>query len=84
MLLLYLKLEPLKTIILILKHRISLQGYQLLHGVKGKTLKSGCGFYLKSGIKFKPRKDLNISFFDENNEFQSCWIEVLMKTNQIF
>ena len=34
-------------------------------------------FYLKSGIKFKPRKDLGISYFDENNEFQSCWIEIL-------
>ena len=54
-----------------------LQGYQLFHGVKGKTLKSGCGFYLKSGTKFKPRKDLDISYFDENNEFQSCWIETL-------
>ena len=31
-----------------------LQGHQLFHGVKGKTLKSGCGFYLKSGIKIKP------------------------------
>ena len=53
------------------------EGYQLLHGVKGKTLKSSCGFYLKSGIKFKLRKDLDISYFDENNEFQSCWIEIL-------
>ena len=54
-----------------------LQGYQLFHGVKGKTLKSGRGFYLKPGIKFKPRKDLDISYFDENNEFESCWIEIL-------
>ena len=38
---------------------------------KGKTLKISCGFYLKSGIKFKPRNDLDISYFDENNEFQS-------------
>ena len=46
-----------------------LQGYQLFHGVKKKTIKSGYGFYLKSGIKFKPRKDLDMSYFDENTEF---------------
>ena len=54
-----------------------LQGYQLFHGIKGKALKSGCGSYLKSGTKFKPRKDFDISYFDENNELQSCWIEIL-------
>ena len=36
-----------------------LQGYTLFHDVKGKTLKGSCGFYLKPGIKFKPKKELD-------------------------
>ena len=75
MLLLCLKLGPLKTTSLF--EAPYFQSYQLFHGVKGKPIKSGCGFYLKSGIKFKPRKDLDISYFDKNNEFQSCWVEIL-------
>ena len=38
----------------------SLQGYQPYHGIKGKALKSGCGFHLKSGKKSKPGMDLEI------------------------
>ena len=41
-----------------------------LKGIKGKTLKSGCGFYIRDDIRYKIRSDLNISYFDEDNEFQ--------------
>ena len=41
----------------------TLEGYQNYHGVKGKSLKSGCVFYVKEGINFKPRKDLDINLF---------------------
>ena len=54
----------------------TLEGYQNYHGVKGKPLKSGCGFYVKEGINFKPRKDLEITYSDEDNEFQCSWIEL--------
>ena len=38
----------------------TLEGYQNYHRVKGKSLKSGCRFYVKEGRNFKPRKDLEI------------------------
>ena len=54
-------------------------GYQKFYGTEGHTLKSGCGFYVKKGLKFTPRKDLDISFADDKNEYQSCWIEILLE-----
>ena len=29
-------------------------------------MKSGCGFFVKEGLKFKTRKDLDISYSDED------------------
>ena len=52
--------------------------YQKFHGTEGHTLKSGCGFYIKEGIRFTPRKDLDITFADDKNDYQSCWIKVLL------
>ena len=57
---------------------IYITGYQKFHGTEGHTLKSGCGFYIKEGIRFTPRKDLDISFADDKNEYQSCWIKLLL------
>ena len=51
--------------------------YQTYHGSKGHTLKSGCGFYIKNGLKLQQRTDLDLSIIDKNNEFQSCWIEII-------
>ena len=53
------------------------EGYQNYHGNEESSVKSGCGFYVKKGIKFKPWKDLDIVYHDTDNEFQSTWIEVL-------
>ena len=30
-------------------------------------------------LKFKSRRDLDLAFHDGDNEFQSCWIEILNK-----
>ena len=54
-----------------------LEGYRNLHGNRGSSVKSGCGFYDKEGINFKPKKDLDIVYHDADNEFQSTWIEIL-------
>ena len=43
-----------------------------LSTIKGKIIKSDCGFYLRLGIKSKPKKHLDMSYFDKNNEFQLC------------
>ena len=53
-------------------------GYQKFHGTEGHILQSGCGFYIKEGIRFTPRTDLGISFADDKNEYQSCWIKILL------
>ena len=62
-----------------------LEGYQNYHGNRGSSIKSGYGFYVKEGIKFKPREDLDIAYHDTDNRFQSTWIEILNanKTNII-
>ena len=56
-----------------------LDNYQNYSGTKGTTIKSGCGVYVKLGLKSVIRQDLNISFYDVNNEFQSHWIEIYNK-----
>ena len=54
-----------------------LSQYQEYKGTKGNSLKSGCGMYIKNGVKFLERNDLCLSFYDDNNEFQSFWIEIV-------
>ena len=34
-------------------------------------------YYVKEGIKFKLRKDLDIACHDTDNEFKFTWIEIL-------
>ena len=45
------------------------------------TTKNGCEFYVKKGLKFKSRRELDLTYYDDENEFQSCWIEILNKKN---
>ena len=53
--------------------------YQDYTGTTGKTIKSGCGFYVSDKIKYISRKDLDISYCDDNNEYQFKWIEISNK-----
>ena len=55
----------------------TLHGYKSYCGTPGTTIKSGCGLYIKDSLKKIDRKDLNISFCDEDNEFQFKWIEIV-------
>ena len=54
-----------------------LSGYQPYYGSPGKTIKSGCGFYISEKLKFLPRTDLDVSFSDDHEEFQTTWIEII-------
>ena len=54
-----------------------LRNYQPFYDTQRTTTKSGCGFYVKKGLKFKSRKDLDLIYHDGENEFQSYWIEIL-------
>lgn len=56
--------------------------YQPLHGVKETTTKSRCRFCIKEGLKYIPRKDLDVMFCDGLNEFQSTCIEMLNDNKQ--
>ena len=56
-------------------------GYQPFYGKQAKSLKNGCGFYVKDEINYKPRKGLDIAYNDEYKEFQYCWIEVINQSN---
>ena len=56
-------------------------GYQRYYSTKGNSLKSGCCFFVKEGLKFIERNDLNRKIANEGNEFQSCWIEVINDNN---
>ena len=54
-----------------------LKNYQSFVGTEGVATKSWCGFYIGNGIKYKQRKNLDISYYDDNNELQSSWIEII-------
>ena len=45
-----------------------MEGYQNFHGNRGSSIKNGCGFCVKEGIKFKPQKDFDIAYHDTDNE----------------
>ena len=49
-----------------------LRNYQPFYAKQGTTTKSGCGYYVKKGLKFKSRRDLDLTYHDDKNEFQSC------------
>ena len=55
-----------------------LPGYEPYIGLTGTTLKSGCGLYIRSGLAYIQRKDLDMQFYDDLNEFQMKFIEIVM------
>ena len=63
-----------------------LPGYDKYNGIQGTTLKSGCGFYIREGLKYIDRKDLDLQHYDDLNEFQCKFIEIIhdKKSNIIF
>ena len=55
-----------------------LVGYQEYIGMQGSTLKGGCGFYLKNGLNYIPRYDLDKKVsIDKLSEFECKWIEII-------
>ena len=55
-----------------------LPGYEPYKGLTGTTLKSGCGLYIRSGLTYIERKDLDIQHHDDLNEFQMKFIEIVV------
>ena len=54
-----------------------IENYNKFKGLPGTTLRSGCGLYIRTGIKYKQRKDLDTKFHDDINENQCKIIEVV-------
>ena len=54
-----------------------LENYNKYNGLSGTTLRSGCGLYIRTGIKYKDRKDLDTQHHDALNEFQCKFIEII-------
>ena len=59
----------------------NLPGYEPYNGLMGTTLKSGCGFYIRTGLKYVNRKDLDLKYCDDLNEFQIKFIEIINQKN---
>ena len=54
-----------------------MENYQKYNGLAGTSLKSGCGVYIRTGTKYKDRKDLDIQLCDNLNEYQCKFIEII-------
>ena len=63
-----------------IKPRI-IDGCQTYHETKGHTLKSRCEFYVKNGLKYCQRTDLDLIILDKKHEFQFRWIEITNNPN---
>ena len=53
--------------------------YQAFYETYGTTTKCGCSFYIKKRVKLIFRKNLNITLYDDDNEFQKTRIETINK-----
>ncbi|KAG1675725.1 hypothetical protein GQR58_014551 [Nymphon striatum] len=56
--------------------QLSLDGYHDYQGLKGSSLKGGCGFFIADYLSFLRRDDLSKVSKDKNCEFESLWIEI--------
>ena len=54
-----------------------LEGYGKFVFTPGSSLKGGCGFFIKNGLKYLERKELDIAVADDINEFQAKWVEII-------
>ena len=66
-----------------MKNRVQamMRNYQSYYGIQGKNTKSGCGFYVKKEIKYKPKKSLEVCF-NENYKFLIVCIKKKKKQQQ--
>ena len=60
----------------------NLEGYQKFLFTPGNSLKGGCGFFVKNGLKVLERKDFDISFSDDTNEYETKWIELVNQNDK--
>ena len=59
-----------------------LSGYHQYAGISGTTIKSGCGLYIRDDLKYFERDDLSCSVYDEINEFQYIFFEIINQTSR--
>ena len=54
-----------------------LEGYGEYEGQMGSSLKGGCGLYIRKGINYIPRLDLDNKIKNGNSETEMKWIEII-------
>ena len=60
---------------------IKLDGYNEYEGQMGSSLKGRCGLYVRKGINYIPRVDLDSKIKNGNSESEIKWIEIIEKEN---
>lgn len=54
-----------------------INGYYEYYGNTGSSGKGGCGVFINDSLNFITRKDLDNRTKENENEFESCWIELI-------
>ena len=55
-----------------------LPGYDHYKGTTGSSLKGGCGLYISTDLKPRPRPDLNIKIKTDDMEIETYWTEIII------
>ena len=55
----------------------SIEGYNDYLGTPGTTKNSRCGFYIREGIDYTRRQNLDYHYHDHKHEFEATWIEII-------
>ena len=59
-----------------------LEGYHSYTGIEGNSQKGGCGLYINKKLSYIPREDLDISFKNNESEFEVKWVEIKNENNK--
>ena len=51
-------------------------------GLKGSSMKGGCGFFIGANLSFLPRDEITKSLNETNCEFAPLWLEILNKAGK--
>ena len=60
-----------------LSKKLILSGYHPIEEIAGYSQNSGCGVYIINNLNYKLRTDLNCKFKNDDEEFQSLWVEII-------
>ena len=62
--------------------KLKMKGFHDYVGLKGSSMKGGCGFSIGDNLSFLPRDDITKSLNETNCEFEAIWLEILNKAGK--